>query len=634
MKKSTAHVGVSQPPSESSFFQSGPRLGNLFEEDLFLQSVLERLVGSPELLSQAKAELDRLGDRGVYDMLPKAKQLDLEQNQPKLNQYDAWGRRVDEIVTHSSWQYMHTVAAEEGVISDGYNTLRWGRDARLVQYCKLYLYAPVSGLYSCPLAMTDGAARFLINLQSETTTVGNNRGEIGELIDRLLSNDPAKFITSGQWMTERAGGSDVGQGTETIARKQPDGTYKLFGYKWFTSATDAHMSLALARIEDENGQVELGSNGLSCFLVKLRDNETGALNSIRVHRMKDKFGTKQLPTAEMELLGTTAILVSQAGRGIPAITAGMVNITRLHNAISACAAMRLITALGRDYSHRRMVFGALLADNELHLKTLAQMELNTRASLVLTLDAVSVLGRVETASPNASKSELLGGSSVAGTVLTLYQASLLVRLLTPLAKMFTGKLAVATVSEGLELFGGQGYMESSGLPRIYRDAQVLPIWEGTTNVLAHDVLRVLTKSKFEALEVFSSLVLARCQAAGNTPQLQPAVAALKSSLTELKRFLQDLTGLEPNAREFALSLSRIAAGSCLLEHAVFAQGGGVDAQVAVRWCCNQSLVSISPLPAKSETELDRVLGLNLDSQGQPSGFGDRSRVTGKARAKF
>lgn len=633
MKKSTAHVGVSQPPSESSFFQSGPRLGNLFEEDLFLQSVLERLAGSPEVLSQARAELDRLGDRGVYDMLPKAKQLDLEQNQPKLNQYDAWGRRVDDIVTHPSWQYMHTVAAEEGVISDGYNTQRWGRDARLVQYCKLYLYAPVSGLYSCPLAMTDGAARFLINLQSEDAA-GN--GEVKELVDRLLSNDPARFITSGQWMTERAGGSDVGQGTETIARLQPDGTYKLFGYKWFTSATDAHIALALARIEDGEGRVELGSNGLSCFLVKLRDGETGALNSIRVHRMKDKFGTKQLPTAEMELLGTTATLVSPAGRGIPAITAGMVNITRLHNAISACAAMRLITALGRDYSHRRMVFGSLLADNELHLKTLAQMEINTRASLALTLDAVSMLGRVETAAAAAgSGSELLGGPSVAGTVLTLHQASLLVRLLTPLAKMFTGKLAVATVSEGLELFGGQGYMESSGLPRIYRDAQVLPIWEGTTNVLAHDVLRVLTKSKFEALEVFSSLVGARCRAAGNSPQLQPATAALTGGLAELKRFLQDLTGLEPNAREFALSLSRIAAGSCLVEHAVFVQGGGgVDARVAVRWCCNQPLVSLSPLPAKSETELDRVLGLNLDHQGQPTGCGDRSRATGKPRARF
>lgn len=255
MKRSTNHINVTvnSAPAETSFFQDGPRLGNQYDEDSFFQSLLDRLITNPDTLSKSKKELHALGHRVTYELIPLAKELDQTENQPRLVQHEAWGRRTDVIVTHPNWKHMHGVAAVEGLVSDGYNVDSWGRDARLIQFAKLYLFAPSSGLYSCPLAMTDGAIRYLQlllkhpnvsqfdldTLCASTYVMDRNLpeqdAELHSLLNKLVSRDPQSFITSGQWMTERAGGSDVGLGTETIARRQSDGSFQLFGYKWFTS---------------------------------------------------------------------------------------------------------------------------------------------------------------------------------------------------------------------------------------------------------------------------------------------------------------------------------------------------------------------------------------------------------------
>merc|ERR1719189_1190000 len=176
------------------------------------------------------------------------------------------------------------------------------------------LYAPASGLYSCPLAMTDGAASTLVS--SDQTLP-----EVKKALSRLTSRDPKVFWTSGQWMTEKRGGSDVGGATDTIAIQEHGNFYKLYGYKWFSSATDSDMSLTLARLE--------GGARLGMFYLKTRD-EAGQLNNIQVMKLKNKLGTRQLPTAELLLDGVSAQLVGEAGRGVAAI-ANMLPITRLHN---------------------------------------------------------------------------------------------------------------------------------------------------------------------------------------------------------------------------------------------------------------------------------------------------------------
>ncbi|XP_075773148.1 acyl-CoA dehydrogenase family member 11-like isoform X3 [Pelodiscus sinensis] len=456
-----------------TFFQEQPRLGNPYVDDAFLQRYLRTHL-PPQVLEQVSSDLERFGARVTAEIDALGRECEL--NPPALQPYDAWGRRVDRIITCPAWKRMKAIAAEEGLVAEAYER-RYSSWSRVHQVAKLYLYAPSAGLFTCPLAMTDGAAKVIESLGIS--------GFLADAFGRLTSRDPGTFWTSGQWMTERRGGSDVASGTETVAREQPDGTYSLSGFKWFTSATDSDVSLTLARIVDAQGRVEEGSRGLSLFYLEVRDQE-GKLNGIEVQRLKEKLGTRQVPTAELLLDGCKAHRISAEGRGVASI-ADMLTITRLHNVISAVAGMRRVISLAREYAGKRLAFGKLLKDHPLHMQTLARLEVETRGAFLLLMETARLLGLEET--KLASERDLH-----------------LLRLLMPVAKLYTGKQAVAVISEGLESFGGQGYMEDTGLPVALRDAQVLTIWEGTTNVLALDVLRSLSKSEGRVLDAYCSVV--------------------------------------------------------------------------------------------------------------------------------
>ena len=635
--------------ADTSFLQDPPRLGNQWTEDSFLRAIVRRLV-APPVLSRFEPELERLGHRVSKELHDVAKALDQPENYPRLVHVDPWGRRVDDILTHEGWRRMKAVSAEEGLIADGYDKSVPGPDRRVVQFAKLYLYSPSSGLYTCPLAMTDGCARVL---EQALSTAKRSKAEAemfgdGNIADRvpaasvqlmrdaeaaLKTKNPAKFFTSGQWMTERKGGSDVANGTETIARKQPNGTYKLFGYKWFTSATDSDVALTLARIVDEaTGKVEEGTGGLSCFLLRVRKDD-GSLNAIRVVRLKNKLGTKQLPTAELELIGTEAHLVSLPRRGIPTIASGMVNITRLHNCVGSASGIRRLLAIARDYAHRREVFGSKLADNPLHLRTLAGLEVQQRVNLSLTLEAAALLGKVEDG-------------------VATEEEDMLLRLLTPVAKAYTAKTCVAGVSELLESFGGQGYQEDTGLPRGLRDAQVLPIWEGTTNVLSMDVLRVLAKTRGKAIGALAAAVSRRCSPVDAVPApLREAARATMAALNELVAYVRvAMSGglaqnvIESHARELLFSVARIYASSSLVEHAAWSRVAK-DAAIARRFAAESgdgplfapSLSRLASAAADARDALlqeDRDIALDVDEvSGQPRWFGNVDQ-SGAPRARI
>ena len=323
------------------------------------------------------------------------------------------------------------------------------------------LYAPASGLYSCPLAMTDGAAQTLMSSDQSLP-------EVKKALSRLTSRDPNYFWTSGQWMTEKRGGSDVQGATETTATLIPQsesGWYNLNGYKWFSSATDSDMALLLAR----HGSLTENDN-LSMFFLQTRDySNDGKLNGIQIVKLKNKMGTRQLPTAELLLTNAKARLLSEEGRGVAKISS-MLGITRLHNIINSVGYQRKMTSLAQDYSKRRVAFGKPIATHPLHIRTLAQMEVETRGNTVLMIDLARQQGLEDSGS--------IGDND-----------KLLLRLMTPVAKLYTAKKAIELASEGIEAFGAQGYIEDTGIPGILRDAQVLPIWEGTSNVQALDVLR-------------------------------------------------------------------------------------------------------------------------------------------------
>ena len=287
--------------------------------------------------------------------------------------------------------------------------------------------------------MTDGAASTLFSCDPAI------HSDISEATSRLTSRDPEKFWTSGQWMTEKRGGSDVSRSTETSAALSEDGQhYVISGYKWFSSATDSDMSLVLARRE--------GISGLDLFFVRTRDPETQKLNNIEIVKLKNKLGTRQLPTAELILNGSKGQLISEDGRGVAKIS-NMLTVTRLHNVISATSFQRKLVSLARDYSERRFAFSKRISQHSLHLNTLQLLEVDARGCTIFMLDLARQLGLQET--------HMIGD-----------QDALLLRLMMPVAKMLTAKKAVANASEGIECFGGQGYIEDTGIPIILRDSQV------------------------------------------------------------------------------------------------------------------------------------------------------------------
>lgn len=512
--------------NEQEFFQQGPELRNTWESDQFLQSCLRRLLPAATF-TEISPGLAILGERAIGEMLAYA--ADAERNPPLHIPYDPWGRRIDEIRVADGWKQLHRVAAEEGIVATGYER-RQGEHSRVHQFARLYVYHPSSAICSCPLAMTDGAARII---EMHGTDAMRNRA-----LWRLTSRDPETFWTSGQWMTERAGGSDVSR-TETIARQSGD-SFRLYGTKWFTSATTSQMAFTLARIATD-GEVSLQ---LSLFYVELRD-EQNKLNNIRINRLKDKLGTRALPTAELTLDGTPATLVGESGKGVRTI-ATLLNITRLYNACSAASQMRRAVALATDYARKRVAFGRPLTEHVLHARTLSTLESETRGATLMVLHAAVLLGRDETGIATETERKLL-------------------RLLTPVTKLYTAKQCVAVCSEALESFGGAGYVEDTGLPVLLRDAQVLSIWEGTTNVLSLDLLRAASKDN--SIPLWLDDVNARLDALPKR-ELSDVTAVIRRRIQAFTQMLKG-TDLESEARRLAYAMARIHGAVLLAEQAAW-----------------------------------------------------------------
>jgi acyl-CoA dehydrogenase len=489
---------------------------NTWRADATLRSLLTAWL-SPQTLAAAEPALTDMGRGAAGDLQTWG---DACERQPAvLRQFDGWGNRVDKVVYPEAWRQLAAVAARTGLVGLPYETETAGRagaDARLVQAALCYLFAPATATYLCPVAMTDGAARVL----TDAGGVGQPRDVLGHLISR----NPDEAWTSGQWMTERQGGSDVGQNA-VVAKRNGDG-WRLFGQKFFCSNVGCEVALALAR--PERGAP--GTRGLALFLVR-RDGPDGP-NRYRIDRLKDKLGTRAMATGEVTLEGAQAELVGDPERGFAQMTA-MLNITRLHNAITAAAIMRRAVMLACAYAAQREAFGRKLEEHPLHREVLGQMAAEADGALYLTMRMAQLLGRIEAGSAKPGEAAVF-------------------RVGIALAKLYTAKQAVAVASEAIECFGGQGYMEDTGLPRLLRDAQVLPIWEGTTSVLALDVLRVLRKG--EALDAVGA-ELERLDA----PERDGALDQARQATAE-----EGDRG-EPLARQVAFALAKSWMGGLLAQ---------------------------------------------------------------------
>ncbi|HVU72417.1 MAG TPA: acyl-CoA dehydrogenase family protein, partial [Mycobacteriales bacterium] len=435
--------------------------------------------------------------------------LDAERNPPALRAYDGWGKRVDEIETSPGWDVLRRAAARHGVVALPYEPAArdtWGAGARTVQHALLHLYAPDSAVFSCPVAMSDGAVTVL----SED---GVDPELASRLLPRLLSRDPDTAWTSGQWMTETEGGSDVGRAT---TRAVEDSTgWRLHGEKWFCSATTAEMAVALARPDGAPS----GSAGLACFVVpryaedadptgthpRGRTGLRATSPGLHVHRLKDKLGTHALPSAEVQLDGARAWPVADPREpgGLRRMMA-LVTVTRLHNAANAAALLRRGVLMARTYAQTREVFGAPLWQQPLHREVLAGLTVEADAAFAITALCFDALGRVEV-ERDADSAALL-------------------RLANSLAKALTAKQSVAGLSEVIECFGGPGYVEDTGVPVLLRDAQVLPVWEGTTTIQSLDVLRAVSDPRVDVMTSYRRRVDSAVDAASSTGSALGATA--------------------------------------------------------------------------------------------------------------
>ncbi|RKP23780.1 hypothetical protein SYNPS1DRAFT_30464 [Syncephalis pseudoplumigaleata] len=556
-----------------------PVLGNQFTENRVLRGILQRYVPI-DVYASFLPDLERFGGRVVDGgdalllawtarlLLALTRPVDIarmgddaENHPPVLRQFDPWCRRVDELSTSEGWRQLKSVAAEEGLVAIAYERVQ-NEHSRLYQFAKLLLFAPMSAMFSCPLAMTDGAARVL-ELSSDDELKRR-------VLPRLTTRDPSRFWTSGQWMTERPGGSDVSR-TETKAEPvdHARNEWHVSGFKWFSSATDADMTLLLARARDPRTHTfREGSRGLSVFFAEMRLPD-GKLNGVRIHRLKHKFGTKAVPTAELELERMHARLVGSLHHGVPTI-ASILNITRMYCAIGVCSQLGIALAMAKEYARIRTAQNKRLADLPLHTRTLADIELTYRAAMQLTFYGVAMLGRVECPGRD---------TAAARDHQTLF------RILAPVIKLWTAKRCVAAISEAMEALGGQGYMEDVLVARCYRDAQVNTIWEGTTNILSLDLLRVIVPNHGDAFLVLSKAIRSMvvsfpqslAEAAGNVLGALHAIEAyIRANIHERER-------LEYGARSLAFAVAQTVVGGLLIEHAQHT-GAPDDLDAAHRWC--------------------------------------------------
>lgn len=529
--------------------QAPPQLPDAWGSDHSLRESLAFYLG-PELFGPAN---DFLSEVGHLVVAPQTLALAAraESEPPVHVPYSAFGERIDEIRVSDAYTALGRLGVELGVTALPYESTAFGAKARVVWAGLVTLWSPSSALYSCPVAMTDAAARTLLDHGGEAER---------DVVARLTTRNADEAWTSGQWMTETTGGSDV-SGTETVARRDGD-QWRLSGTKWFTSATTSEMALTLARPQ---GAPE-GSAGLALFRIH-RTLDDGSRNRILVRRLKDKLGTRSLPTAELELHDATAYPVGDPlqAAGVRKI-ATMLNITRVHNALGSVSSLARGLAWARAYAEIRRAFGSRLRDLPAHRATLTDLAVDHLAALALALRCCELTGRVEHGVATADEIALLRG-------------------LTPITKLTTARWAVAGAAEAMEAIGGVGYCEDSTIPALVRNTHVQPIWEGTTNVLSLDVLRAAVRSG--SVEVLFADIEETLGRTGGEAAVADATSAVKRAVGELRdrwARMDDAEAAQSNARSFAMGLGATYACARLCAQGAWAasHGDGRTAMAAER----------------------------------------------------
>lgn len=488
---------------------------NFFDVDENFKHLMKRHLGEKYAWARKK-----LNEMGVLSGC-KIAELSIPANKqrPVLKQYDALGNRIDIVEYHPSYHEMAKLSTELGIVgwNENEENKKTGDVGGRVFLLGLgYLFGQGEAGLFCPLCMTDGVVRVLHKFGSKQ--------QKEKYIPRLAAMTFEHFQSGAMFLTEKQGGSDVGAAETKAVRdgvnENGEEVWKLYGDKWFCSNADADIILTLARPEDAPS----GTKGLGLFLVP-RVLENGQRNHFKLNRLKDKLGTWSLATGEVTMEGALGYAVGDVRYGFKYM-AEMLNLSRLYNSVASCSGMRRGYLECIVYALQRKAFGKSIYDYPLVRNVLLDMVLETEASLAVVFQTLSFMDASDENPENLHASRCL-------------------RFLTPLCKYMTAKHAVRLASEAVEIFGGNGYVEDFIMPQIFRDAQVLPIWEGTTNILVLDVLRSMSKAN--TAEFFMRDTQARLQSVEGKP-LHILTQNALNKLQEFKLGLAEFASLEPQAQ--------------------------------------------------------------------------------------
>ncbi|KFZ81503.1 acyl-CoA dehydrogenase [Amycolatopsis sp. MJM2582] len=463
----------------------------------------------------AVAEVHALGRLAGSEQAQEWGRL-VNENEPVLRTHDRVGNRIDEVEFHPYWHELMDVAVSYGLHAAPWRDPRPG--AHAARAAKMYVWGQVDAGHTCPISMTYAAVPAL-RFNPELSARYEPLLAATEYDFGLREPSSKRGLIAGMSMTEKQGGSDVRANT-TTARPLGDGSYVIVGHKWFTSAPMSDMFLTLAQ----------APGGLSCFLLP-RVLPDGSRNGIRLQRLKDKLGNRSNASSEIEYDDAIGWLIGEEGRGVRTIIE-MVNNTRLDCAVGSAAGMRYGAVRAIHHARHRRAFGANLVDQPLMGNVLADLVVESEAATTVGMRLASATDRPEDEQEQAFR-----------------------RLGLAVTKYWVCKRGPSHAVEALECLGGNGYVEESGMPRLYREAPLMSIWEGSGNVAALDALRAMAKQPESVAAYFTEVE----QASGADARLDDAVGRLRKELS-------DLSDIEYRARRLVESMALVLQGSLLVRH--------------------------------------------------------------------
>jgi putative acyl-CoA dehydrogenase len=506
------HVVTNQPPPLEGL--------NLFEQNRPLVEALAR-----EGAGWGHAEAATVGEIAGGEAIRWG--FEANENPPKLVTHDRFGNRVDQVELHPAWHALMRTAVEHELHALPWTAGRPG--AHAARIARTLTLSQVEAGHGCPITMTFASIPAL-RAQPDVLADWEPRLTSARYDQRDIPAEQKTGALCGMGMTEKQGGSDVRANTTTAVPVNgggPGGEYELTGHKWFTSAPMCDLFLVLAQVEGE---------GISCFALP-RWRPDGTRNAFQLQRLKDKLGNRSNASSEVELRGAWAQLVGEPGRGVPTIIE-MVNHTRLDCVVGSAATMRWAVSLATHHAAYRSAFGRLLIEQPLMTNVLADLCVESEAA---TLSAMRLARAYDEAGAESGPAR---------------PAQAFKRIATAVLKYWVCKRTPPHTAEALEVLGGNGYVEESGLPRLYREAPLNSVWEGSGNVMCLDVLRALMREP----EAGAALMAELEESAGADARLDAHVAALRAELA-------DGADLELRARRVVESMALALQGSLMVRYA-------------------------------------------------------------------